>query len=253
MTENLVEVQRVLERELTEHTTAVFGEGTVQVHVQPGWGRADVPLLALAEAEAADLIVVGTHQRHGVSRVWLGSVSRGVLHQASVNVAVVPAPITSEDSVDRIPEFKRVLAPTDFSELGNDAIPYAYATLRRGATVKLIHVISPYEQPGPLVRHYASKPSSEEQHKQLTCDSVKKLHSLIPWQAEVRGIVTDCEVIEGRDAGEAISQEAERFGADLICIGSHGRSGLSKALLGSVAQAVMAQSKRPVLVIRPKP
>ena len=43
---------------------------------------------------------------------------------------------------------------------------------------------------------------------------------------------------------------AERFGADLICMGSRGRSGLTKVLLGSVAQGVMAQSKRPVLVLR---
>lgn len=253
VTENPVEVQHVLERDLTERTTAVFGESRVQVHVQPGWGRADAHLIALAEAEAADLIVVGTHQRHGVSRVWLGSVSRGVLHHAPVNVAVVPMPIASEDAIGRIPEFKRVLVPTDFSELGNDAIPYAYATLRRGATVKLIHVISPGELSGPPVPHYESKPSTEPQHKQLAADSLRKLHSLIPSLVEARGIVTNCEVIEGRDTGQVISQEAERFGADLICIGSHGRSGLAKAFLGSVAHAVIAHSKRPVLVIRPKP
>jgi nucleotide-binding universal stress UspA family protein len=146
-----------------------------------------------------------------------------------------------------------VLVPTDFSPLGNDAIPYAYATLRRGATVRLIHVISPRELSGPLVPHYQPKRRTKKQDKQLACDSLKTLQSLIPSLAEARGIVTDCEVIEGRDTGQAISQEAERFGADLICIGSHGRSGLSKAFLGSVAQAVIAQSKRPVLVIRPKP
>ena len=251
MTENPAEVQRVLERDLTERAAEIFGESTVQVRVQPGWGRADAHLIALAESEAADLIVVGTHQRHGVSRVWLGSVSRGVLHHAPVNVAVVPLPIASEDANGRIPEFNRVLVPTDFSELGNEAIPYAYITLRRGATVKLIHVISPWELPGPLVPHYEPRFSSEEQHRQLACDSLKKLHSLIPSQAEALGISTDCEVIESRDAAKAISQEAERFGADLICLGSHGRSGLAKTFLGSVAHDVMTRSKRPLLVVRP--
>jgi nucleotide-binding universal stress UspA family protein len=48
----------------------------------------------------------------------------------------------------------------------------------------------------------------------------------------------------------AIAREAERFGADLICIASHGRSGVSKALLGSVTQSVMAQTHRPILVAR---
>ncbi|MCI0534720.1 MAG: universal stress protein [Verrucomicrobiales bacterium] len=253
MTENPVEVQRVLERDLTARATDLFGGGAVNVHVQPGWGRADAHLIALAASEGAHLIVVGTHQRHGVSRVWLGSVSRGILHQASVSVAVVPPPIASGDSIGRIPEFKRVLVPTDFSEPGNDAIPYAYATLPRGATVKLIHVKSPWALPGPSMPHHQPERPTEKHDEQLACDSLKKLYSLIPSQAEARGIVSACEVVESRDVGLAISQEAERFGADLICIGSHGRSGLAKALLGSVAQAVIAQSKRPVLVIRPKP
>ena len=47
-----------------------------------------------------------------------------------------------------------------------------------------------------------------------------------------------------------IRQEAERLGAHLVCIGSHGRSGLAKAVLGSVAQSVVAQSQRPVLIVR---
>jgi nucleotide-binding universal stress UspA family protein len=69
ITENPVEVQRVLERDLTERTTELFGESTVQVRVQPGWGRADAHLLALAEAEAADLIVKGLNGAIGSKRV----------------------------------------------------------------------------------------------------------------------------------------------------------------------------------------
>jgi nucleotide-binding universal stress UspA family protein len=63
----------------------------------------------------------------------------------------------------------------------------------------------------------------------------------------------EAEIIESGNAAEAISQEAERFDADAICVGSHGRSGLAKTLLGSVAQAVMANSKRPVLIVREQP
>jgi nucleotide-binding universal stress UspA family protein len=58
-------------------------------------------------------------------------------------------------------------------------------------------------------------------------------------------------VVEHRDAAEAICREAERFGADAICLASHGRGGISKALLGSVAASVMARSRRPVIVVRP--
>ena len=65
------------------------------------------------------------------------------------------------------------------------------------------------------------------------------------------GIMGEADIIESGDPARAIRQAADRFGADVICLGSHGRSGFSAAVMGSVAQAVMAQSQRPVLVVRP--
>ena len=135
--------------------------------------------------------------------------------------------------------------------LGDRAIPYAYAALPPGGVVKLVHVIPPWELPGPLVPHYQPKRLTEKQHKQLAADSLKKLRALIPPEAQACGLTTEVEVIEQRDTADGIRQAAERFGADVICLGSHGRSGLSKAVMGSVAQKVMASTLRPVLVIRP--
>ena len=65
------------------------------------------------------------------------------------------------------------------------------------------------------------------------------------------GIVGEAHVIEDTDPAKAICQSAERLGADVICLSSHGRSGFSAALMGSVAQAAMGQSHFPVLVVRP--
>ncbi|MBI3849932.1 MAG: universal stress protein [Verrucomicrobia bacterium] len=251
LTEIHPEAARVLQRDLKERVAAIFGEQPVSLCVVPGWGHSDAQLTQLAQQEQADLLVVGTHQRHGLDRFWLGSVSRGVLRHASMSVAVVPLTGTSEGTLDRVPEIKRVLVTTDFSDLGNHAVPYAYAAVQRGSRIKLIHVIPPWELPGPLVPHYQPKRLTEKQHKQLTADSLKKLRSFIPSGAELRGIATEVEVVEHRDVAKAICQEAERFSADVICLGSHGRSGLSKAVLGSVAQKVMKQSSRPVLVVRP--
>jgi len=101
------------------------------------------------------------------------------------------------------------------------------------------------------VPHYQPKRLTEKQPQQLAVGSLKQLRTLIPAEAEARGIVTELEVIQHRDAAKAIGQEAERFGADVICLGSHGRGGLSKAVLGSVAQTVMTHSPRPLLVVRP--
>ncbi len=78
---------------------------------------------------------------------------------------------------------------------------------------------------------------------------VAQLRALVPKEAHERCDL-EAEILESDNPAEAIVQEAERFGADVICLGSHGRTGLAKAFLGSIAQGVMTQSKRPVFVVR---
>ena len=253
LTETLPQVEGVLHKELKERVAVFFGEQRVSLCVMPGWGRTDAHLIRLAKDHQADLLVVGTNQRHGLSRLRLGSVSRGVLHHAPMSVVVVPEPPTPAACADEIPEFKRVLVTTDFSAVGDRAVPFAYAALPRGGSVKLIHVVPPWELPGPLVTRYQPKRLTRKQQKQLAAGSLRKLRALIPGEAAARGITTETEVIEQHDVPAAIGQAAEGFAADLICLGSHGRSRLRKALLGSVAQKVMAHCTRPVLVVRTPP
>jgi nucleotide-binding universal stress UspA family protein len=236
--DNPPEIQKFLERDLRKRCEEVLGNVKAQIRVAANWGRPDPQLIELARMEQADLMVVGTNQRHGVERFWLGSVSRGILHHAPMSVACIPASAAGDPTPQSIPVFKRALVPTDFSQLGNQAIPFAYSTLYRGGSVCLLHVVEPTRSRGK---------AGEAQRKKLE----EQLHALIPSEAEARWIVTKVEVVESRQPSTAICQAAERFGADLICIGSHGRSGFSKAILGSVAQDVMACSHRPVLVIRP--
>jgi nucleotide-binding universal stress UspA family protein len=176
-----------------------------------------------------------------LSRFWLGSVSRGILHHAATNVACVPASAVDEPTPGQIPIFKRVLVPTDFSKLGNQAIPFAYSTLYRGGVVSLVHVVEPKR----------IKSEADEAQRRRISQLEERLRALIPSEAAARWLVTKVEVVESHRPATAICQAAERFGADLICLGSHGRSGLSKAVLGSVAQDVIARSRRPVLVVRP--
>jgi nucleotide-binding universal stress UspA family protein len=138
-----------------------------------------------------------------------------------------------------------VLVTTDFSKLGNRAIPYAYSTLRRGGQVCILHVAKSTDGSGAKAQAHEIKHS--ERNDRLSA----QLQALIPSEAEARGIGSQVEVVEHSNVATAICQAAERLGADLICMSSQGRSGLARTLLGSVTQAVMARSQRPVLVIRP--
>jgi nucleotide-binding universal stress UspA family protein len=206
----------MLERDLLAKAKAVAANWAPRLRVLPSWGRPDAPLLALARSTRSDLIVIGTHQRHGFNRVVHGSVSRDVLRHAAVSVAclpvteaAVPAPV--------VPAFRRVLVATDFSVLGNAAIGCAFGAAAPAADVKIVHVIPPWTPSSPLL-------------------------------AEAKGgRVTRAQ---GSDVARMITQESARFGADLICLGSHGRSLVAEALVGSVARTVLARSDRPVLIAR---
>jgi nucleotide-binding universal stress UspA family protein len=87
------ELEQALLRDVTAFVGESLGGVPARVLVRPGLGRLDVHLTELAEAEQVDLLVVGSHQRVGVSRLWHGSVSRGALLNASMSVACVPVPI----------------------------------------------------------------------------------------------------------------------------------------------------------------
>jgi nucleotide-binding universal stress UspA family protein len=87
---NPSEIQKNLEGDLKKRIAKFLPKQKVTAIVEPGWGTPEGYLFQMASRRNVDLIVVGTHQRRGLGRVLLGSVSRAVLHHAKVSVAVVP-------------------------------------------------------------------------------------------------------------------------------------------------------------------
>jgi nucleotide-binding universal stress UspA family protein len=87
---NPEEIQKSLDRDLKKRIARFLPKQKVTAIVEPGWGTPEGYLFEMASRQKLDLIVVGTHQRGGLGRVLLGSVSRAVLHNAKMSVAVVP-------------------------------------------------------------------------------------------------------------------------------------------------------------------
>ncbi len=246
------EVERVLIQELTARMGTLPGRGRCEIRVQQGVGWPAELLLHLAEREQADLIVVGTHQRGALGRLWHGSVSHGIVHFARVSVACVPALADEATATDEIPPVRRVLVPTDFSPLSNRAIPYAYGLVGAGGTVHLLHVIEPSTLPNPLYSHYTpGRAPTLEEHAAERAELARRLEDLAPAAAVAQGIETETAIVADDHVADAIREAADRLDVDAICLSSHGRSGLSKALAGSVAQRVLTESHQPLFVIRP--
>lgn len=242
------EAEQALRRDLTARVGDMPGSGSVWVHLEPGLGRPSEALVHLARKEAVDLVVLGTHQRTGASRWWHGSVSQAVLHDAPTSVLCVPITATMTRA---IPHIRRVLAPTDLSDLGSSAVRHAYGLVPAGGTVYLLHALPLPPGAPPLATGYAlPEPASggeRAEREQITA----ALRALIPPEAAARGITTRIELVTGRKVSEAICQAAERLDCDVICLATHGRSGLTRALAGSVAQEVLLNGTRPVFIVRP--
>ena len=242
------EVQTILKRELRDRAVTVLGKTDVRVRSEPSMGRPDVRLIEIAREEEADLIVTGTHQRRGVTRLWHPSISRALLRYAPMSVLCVPV-VSPEEIPHHSAPIRRVLVAVDLNEHGGRAVPYAYGVVNSGGIVRLVHVVTPHEV---TTSPHAGSPHAKSRVRELA-ETKKRLGALAPEDAEARGIVTEVTVLEADDVADAIRQAADHFGADVVCVGAHKRFGLSQIVLGSVAKVVMTRRRRPVLIVRDPP
>lgn len=234
MVEGDPETERLLARDLASRVGDLGGTGEVVFRPKHGLGRLGDHLLELAEAERVDLIVMGSHHKRGLAR--LGSVAGVTLHHSHSSVAVVPVPEGELLAPDEVPCIRRVLVPTDLSPLSSYAVPFAYTLLgERGGEVHLLHVL----------------PDSKA--KDSDTEVAARLRSLVPKRGVPENVTTRTEIVHHSNAARAVYEAAERLGADAICMGSHGRSGFKRAIVGSVTETVMRKSRRPVFVVRPLP
>jgi len=200
--------------------------------VHPGWGRTDNHVAQLAADLDADVVVVGTHRRQGFAKLWHGSVSRGVVSDATMSVLVVPGPdVRAPDVTGPLPELTRVVVPLDFSQLADRAVPVAYGLAGPNGTVHLVHIITPKSLPLP--------------------DAEAELRGRIPATAP-KTTKTTVEVVRAEDPARTIAAIAARTGATAICIATHGRGGVTRTVMGSQAETLLRTVNIPVVVVPPK-
>jgi nucleotide-binding universal stress UspA family protein len=118
--------------------------------------------------------------------------------------------------------------------------------------VHLLHVV---ESSRPHIDPYqVFDPALDPVTSEAVAAARVRLNQLAPADASAKGISTEVHVLVATDAWEAICKAAERLDVDLICLGTHGRTGVARAALGSVAAHVLSNSRRPLLLARgPKP
>ncbi len=235
---NTPEVQGRFVQQVQKLIRDTLGDTNLPVVIRPAWGAPDAEIITIAEEAHAHIIVAGRHHRRQLGWLWRGSVSRKLAHHSPVNIACVPGTLPLDPATAPVPQFRRVLVATDFSTAGNAVVPWACATVRGGGNIQLMHVVSPGSLGGELLSR-ASRPLKAQ------------LAGLVPAAAVDLGIKVEPIVLEHKEPALAIVQAAERFGADLICLGSRGQNALQQALVGSVARGILRRSRCPVLILPP--
>ncbi len=201
-------------------------------------------ILARAEAEKADLIVMGSHGRSGFERLLLGSITEKVLRKASCPVMVVPPRAGDVASSDTV-QFKRILCPVDFSDSSITALTYAISMAEEAdAHLTALHVV---ELPAGLYEASAMFDTAEFRAA-AEAASLRQLGALVPESARLYCQI-ETIVSEGRTSTEILRLAADRK-SDLIVMGVSGRGAVDRMVFGSNTHRVIQSASCPVLTIR---
>ncbi len=206
-------------------------------------GPAAARILKAVDEGATDAVVLGTHGRTGLDRLLLGSVAEQVIRLARrpvVTARLVPTPPAPEEPI------RRIVYPTDFSPPARRAWAWVRALAEAtGAHVDLLHVLlevvpDRHVDPAFLARAAAT----------IRRDALRVTDAFV----ESCGLPTDrisVQLLHGVEA-EQIVHAARSSRADLIVMGTHGRSGFLQLALGSVARRVLHGAPCPVMTVGPE-
>jgi nucleotide-binding universal stress UspA family protein len=143
--------------------------------------------------------------------------------------------------------FNHILVPVDGSETSMYAVSKASGlALAFGSRITLIHVIDNY----PFIGVGADYALGQTEYLSAATGSAHAALSRGVAALAAEGLHSDQRVIDGHVVHEGIVDTAKALGVDLIVIGSHGRAGIERLLLGSVTQRVLQDAPMPVLVVK---
>ena len=239
------EVIRVRAKSELDRQAETARRNGVTVDCELGFGTAFEVVIAAAERHGAELIVAGTRGWTVSRGLLLGSTAARLIVNARCPVLTVhPTDVASDRPV------RTVLVPTDFSEdaaLAAEAALHILAAPSADRRLVLLHAhhVS-YEAtylPAPVLEDAVA--AADAQAKRMIEELASKLR-----RSDVR---VDTTITYDLEPMEAILDHAKVVDADLIAMGTHGRSGLNRLVFGSTAERVVASASCPVLTVRREP
>jgi nucleotide-binding universal stress UspA family protein len=240
-TDAQVSVTALAERELESVADRLRAEGLMaDAHVY--YDEAARAILDAADAQHAAVVVMSTHGRSGPGRFIYGSVADRVLRGTRLPTLLVPATCERPWPTDGP---LHVLVPLDSSEFAEEALAHVIAlTGDRDVVLHLLYVVEP---PTPLLTYGSYVPVFDPGPELARA---RYYLEVVARRFPPGRLVPMIDTIVGEPV-LAICAAARNYRADLIALATHGRGGLARLLLGSVATGVLQRASVPVLLIRP--
>lgn len=253
----LAEAIEARDAELRDHDTAYMDELVDRlrpsgVKIRPALLRGHVAaaLTRYVEDEEIGLVVMTTHGRGGFQRAWLGSTADSMVRHCRIPILLLrPAEETRDIGPHSDRRLGTVLAALDGSEISELALRDACGIgITDGARMILAHVLQPpVASASPYLPHTIQLTHDEIEARDAQMRRYMAEFSRRDWLA---GRPCEVRVLVDYHPAPAILELAEEVDADLIVLGTHGRGGLPRLILGSVADKVIRGTHRPVLVHR---
>ena len=263
--EGLPIVDAPLENEMRQHERAYL-DGVVKRVEAAGQVKVTTTLLEGPVAEAihqqavsgqADLVVLTTHGRGPLSRFWLGSVADQLVRKLPMPMLLV-RPQEAAPDLSRDVGLRHVLIALDGSPFAEQVLPAATALGTAMKADQTLLCVVPPLMPGSYdlgdIPAMGLAGSRFAQLQRMHEEEIKQAESYLDRVAarlRQQGLKVQTRVVRQDSPGAAILEEARQLGVDVVALATHGRGGLGRILLGSVADKVLRGATMPVLIHRP--
>lgn len=187
------------------------------------------------------MVIMGRQGKTGLRRLVMGSTTARVIGHAPCNVLVVP-------SAARV-EFKNILVATDGSRYAKAAASEAIGIAKKNNSKLIVLAVVPSESMQPMDIVHSQMARDVIAEKEMK--EAEKNAKTVKEAAQKEGVAVEAFIMGGKPS-DAIVQTAKEKNVDVILLGSHGKSGIDKLLMGSVAERVIVLSSCAVLVVKVK-
>lgn len=231
---------------LEERATRLREELGDEVTTRNLVGRINDQLQAYSQQVDADLVVMTTHGRGGVTRAWLGSTADSMVRQSRVPVLLV----RSKAGEAAPTPYRRVVVPLDGSELAEEVLDHAVRVGGPSAEYRLIRIISPDNVSEEDRQRYGYRTGQDG-----LVEERRRAEEYLGGLAErlkSEGFQATTHVVGSLRPATAVLEFVREQDADLLAMATQGRGGLRRMVLGSVADKVLRGSEISILLYRPK-